>query len=156
MILAEKFLLPADIDDAERQAIVHRRARQLRGISSRIIAVFPGEDGWVATKRPDSERIKPFADIIRVFAEKCLHVALPAHIGKQRLFRSECLHRRPQRAFVLAARHRFARRESRRTARRHDQGTRPPPQRRARLPPRSFPIARPRACPAGLERSPDA
>ena len=27
---------------------------------------------------------------------------------------------------------------------------------RARLPPRSFPIARSRACPCGLERSPDA
>src|SRR5262249_2854842 len=29
-------------------------------------------------------------------------------------------------------------------------------QRRARLPPRSFPIARSRACPRGLEQSPDA
>src|SRR5262245_64858578 len=50
-------------------------------------------------------RIKPFADIIRVFAEKCLHVTLPAHIGKQRLFRSECLHRKPPHAFVLLAGH---------------------------------------------------
>jgi hypothetical protein len=47
MILTEKFLLPAGADDAQRQAIVHARVRKRRGINSRIIAVFPGEDGWV-------------------------------------------------------------------------------------------------------------
>jgi hypothetical protein len=47
MILVEKFLLPPGIDDAERRALVHKRVRKLRGISGRIIAVLPGEDGWV-------------------------------------------------------------------------------------------------------------
>jgi hypothetical protein len=47
MILTEKFLLPADADDTQRQAIVRQRARKLRGVSGRVIAIFPGEDGWV-------------------------------------------------------------------------------------------------------------
>jgi len=47
MILSEKFLLPANIDDAQRQAIVRKRMRRRRGGSGRVIAVFPGEDGWV-------------------------------------------------------------------------------------------------------------
>ena len=48
MILSEKFLLPANIDDAQRHAIVRKRMRRRRGGSNgRVIAVFPGEDGWV-------------------------------------------------------------------------------------------------------------
>jgi len=47
MILTERFLLPAGIDDAQRQAIVHKRLRRRHGISGRIIAILPGEDGWV-------------------------------------------------------------------------------------------------------------
>jgi len=47
MILTEKFLLPPNIDDAQRQAIVHQRMRKCRGINGRVIAVFPGEDGLV-------------------------------------------------------------------------------------------------------------
>jgi hypothetical protein len=47
MILVDKFLLPADADDAQRQAIVHQRMRKCRGVSGRVIAVLPGEDGWV-------------------------------------------------------------------------------------------------------------
>jgi hypothetical protein len=31
MILTEKFLLPPDIDDAQRQAIVRQRVRKRRG-----------------------------------------------------------------------------------------------------------------------------
>jgi hypothetical protein len=46
MILTEKFLLPAGIDDAERWALVHKGARKCHG-TGRIIAVLPGEDGWV-------------------------------------------------------------------------------------------------------------
>ena len=46
-----------------------------------------GQAGW----RLDSERFEPFLDITRVFGERCLHVALPAHIEKQTLFRSKCL-----------------------------------------------------------------
>jgi hypothetical protein len=51
MILTERFLLPPNIDDAQRRAIVDKRVRKRRGINGRasghIIAVFPGEDGWV-------------------------------------------------------------------------------------------------------------
>jgi hypothetical protein len=47
MILTEKFLLPPNIDDAQRRAIVAKRMRRHRGASSHIIAIFPGEDGWV-------------------------------------------------------------------------------------------------------------
>lgn len=51
MILTERFLLPPNIDDTQRQAIVHKRVRKRRGINGRargrIIAVLPGEDGWV-------------------------------------------------------------------------------------------------------------
>jgi hypothetical protein len=47
LIFTEKFLLPANTDDAQRQAIVRERIRKRRGVSGRIIAVFPGEDGWV-------------------------------------------------------------------------------------------------------------
>jgi len=47
MILTEKFLLPPNIDDAQRRAIVRKRMRRRRGGSGRVIAVFPGEDGWV-------------------------------------------------------------------------------------------------------------
>ena len=48
MILTEKFLLPPNIDDAQRQAIVHKRVRRRRsGISGRVVAVLPGEDGWI-------------------------------------------------------------------------------------------------------------
>ena len=47
MILTEKFLLPPNIDDAERQAIVHKRVRRRHGVNGRIIAVLPGEDGGV-------------------------------------------------------------------------------------------------------------
>ena len=48
MILTERFLLPPNIDDTQRRAIVRKRMRRRRGgSSSRVIAVFPGEDGWV-------------------------------------------------------------------------------------------------------------
>ena len=48
MILTERFLLPPNIDDAQRHAIVRKRMRRRRGGSNgRVIAVFPGEDGWV-------------------------------------------------------------------------------------------------------------
>ena len=46
MILTEKFLLPPGINDAERQTLVHKRVRKRHGVG-RIIAVLPGEDGWV-------------------------------------------------------------------------------------------------------------
>ena len=48
MILTERFLLPPNIDDAQRDAIVRKRMRRRRGGSNgRVVAVFPGEDGWV-------------------------------------------------------------------------------------------------------------
>ena len=47
MILIDKFLLPPNIDDAQRQAIVHQRMRKCRGISGRVIAVARGEAGWM-------------------------------------------------------------------------------------------------------------
>lgn len=47
MILTEKFLLPPNLDAAQRQAIVSKRVRKCRGTSGHIIAVFPGEDSWV-------------------------------------------------------------------------------------------------------------
>jgi len=47
MILTERFLLPPDIDDAQRWEIVRKRTRRRRGVNSRIIAILPGEDGWV-------------------------------------------------------------------------------------------------------------
>src|SRR6516164_3016381 len=47
MILTERFLLPPNIDDAQRQAIVRKRMHRHRGGSGRVIAVLPGEDGWV-------------------------------------------------------------------------------------------------------------
>ena len=47
MILVDKFLLPADADDAQRQAIVHQRMRKCRGISGRVIAVARGDAGWM-------------------------------------------------------------------------------------------------------------
>jgi hypothetical protein len=47
MILTERFLLPPNIDDAQRQAIVRKRMHRRRGGSGRVVAVFPGEDGWV-------------------------------------------------------------------------------------------------------------
>ena len=43
-------------------------------------------DAWPA----DSERIEPFVDIARLFAEKCPHWASPGRIEKQMLFRGEC------------------------------------------------------------------
>jgi len=48
MILTERFLLPPNIDDAQRRTIVRKRTRRRRGsVNSRIIAILPGEDGWV-------------------------------------------------------------------------------------------------------------
>ena len=47
MILIEKFLLPPKLDDAQRQAIVSTRVHKRRASGGHIIAVFPGEDGWV-------------------------------------------------------------------------------------------------------------
>ena len=47
MILIEKFLLPPNLDDAQRQAIVSKRVHKRRASGGYIIAVFPGEDGWV-------------------------------------------------------------------------------------------------------------
>jgi len=47
VILTEKFLLPPNINDAQRQAIVHQRMRKCRGISGRVIAVARGEAGWM-------------------------------------------------------------------------------------------------------------
>jgi hypothetical protein len=47
MILVDKFLLPADADDAQRQTIVHQRMRKCRGISGRVVAVARGEAGWM-------------------------------------------------------------------------------------------------------------
>jgi hypothetical protein len=57
VILTEKFLLPPNIDDAQRQAIVHQRMRKCRGISGRVIAVFPGEDGWVRQRGNTDEAV---------------------------------------------------------------------------------------------------
>jgi hypothetical protein len=48
VILTEKFLLPPNIDDAQRQAIVRQRMRKCRaGISGRVVAVARGEAGWM-------------------------------------------------------------------------------------------------------------
>jgi len=47
MILVDKFLLPPNIDDAQRSSIVSSWVRKRRGISGRVIVVSPGEDGWV-------------------------------------------------------------------------------------------------------------
>jgi len=47
MILTERFLLPPNIDDAQRQAIVHKRVHPRRGVNGRVIAVLPGEAGWI-------------------------------------------------------------------------------------------------------------
>ena len=48
VILTEKFLLPPNIDDAQRQATVRQRMHKRRGgISGRVIAVARGETGWV-------------------------------------------------------------------------------------------------------------
>jgi len=47
MILVERYLLPPGRTEEERLAIVRERVRKRRGVSGRVIAVFPGEDGWV-------------------------------------------------------------------------------------------------------------
>jgi hypothetical protein len=47
MVLVDKFLLPPNIDDAQRSSIVSAWVRKRRGISGRVIAIAPGEDGWV-------------------------------------------------------------------------------------------------------------
>jgi len=47
MILTEKFLLPPNLDDAERQAIVDKRVRKCHGVNGHVVAVLPGESGWV-------------------------------------------------------------------------------------------------------------
>lgn len=47
MILIDRFLLPPNLSDAQRQAIVSKWARKRRGMNSRIVAVLPGEDGWI-------------------------------------------------------------------------------------------------------------
>jgi hypothetical protein len=58
MILVDKFLLPADADDAQRQAIVHQRMRKCRGVSGRVIAVLPvkmaGSDSSATRARPST------------------------------------------------------------------------------------------------------
>ena len=47
MILVEQYLLPPGRTEEKRLAIVRERVRKRRGVSGRVIAVFPGEDGWV-------------------------------------------------------------------------------------------------------------
>src|SRR5262249_44526527 len=47
MILVERYLLSPGRTEEERLAIVRERVRKRRGASGRVIAVFPGEDGWV-------------------------------------------------------------------------------------------------------------
>ena len=47
MIFTERFLLPCGRAEEERLAIVRERVRKRRGVSGRVIAVFPGEDDWV-------------------------------------------------------------------------------------------------------------
>ena len=47
MIFTERFLLPCGRTEEERLAIVREWVRKRRGASGRVIAVFPGEDGWV-------------------------------------------------------------------------------------------------------------
>jgi hypothetical protein len=47
MIFTERFLLPCRRTKEERLAIVREWVRKRRGASGRVIAVFPGEDGWV-------------------------------------------------------------------------------------------------------------
>jgi hypothetical protein len=57
MILTEKFLLPPDIDDAQRQAIVRQRVRKRRGWRQRAQQYIDQERGfggyqrWLAAKR---------------------------------------------------------------------------------------------------------
>ena len=45
MILVERYLLPPGRTEEERLAIVRERVRKRHGVSGRVIAVFPGEDG---------------------------------------------------------------------------------------------------------------
>jgi hypothetical protein len=47
MIFTERFLLPCGRTEEERLAIVREWVRKRRGASGRVIAIFPGEDGWV-------------------------------------------------------------------------------------------------------------
>ena len=47
MILVERYLLPPGRTEEERLAIVREQVRKRRGANGRVIAVFPGEDGWV-------------------------------------------------------------------------------------------------------------
>jgi hypothetical protein len=51
MILIDKFLLPPNIDDAQRASIVSKWARKRRGMNSRIIAIFPWRRWLGATAR---------------------------------------------------------------------------------------------------------
>src|SRR5262249_54864350 len=51
LTLTERFLLPPNIDEAQRQAIVHKRLRRCHSVSGRVIAVFPGERWMGATAR---------------------------------------------------------------------------------------------------------
>ena len=52
MILVERYLLPPGRTEEERLAIVRERVRKRRGVSGRVIAVFPGEDDWVRQLAP--------------------------------------------------------------------------------------------------------
>ena len=74
MILTEKFLLPAGIDDAERRALVHKRVRKRHGVNGRIIAVLPGEDGWVR-QLGNADGVVYFGVIERQFNPPPLHVS---------------------------------------------------------------------------------
>lgn len=47
MIFTKRFLLPCGRTEEERLAIVREWVRKRRGASGRVIAVFPGKDGWV-------------------------------------------------------------------------------------------------------------
>ena len=77
MILTEKFLLPAGIDDAERRALVHKRVRKRHGVG-RIIAVLPGEDGWVR-QLGNADGVVYFGVIERQFNP-------PLHVNSRRKF----------------------------------------------------------------------
>jgi hypothetical protein len=72
MILTERFLLPAGVDDAERQTLVHKRVRKRHGVG-RVIAVFPGEDGWVR-QLGNTDGVVYFGVIERQFNPPSLHV----------------------------------------------------------------------------------
>jgi hypothetical protein len=64
MIFTERFLLPADADETQREELLRQRVRERRAISGRIAVIHPGQDGWIR-QRGNGGRAVFFAVIER-------------------------------------------------------------------------------------------